>query len=236
MASKILIQNSSRRKSASRNHHSGLNNRPSITKDSFFFHHSNHEISPIISFSKSPIQNPSKHPSSIFTTKEFPISTPRITKKARKPLKKSQKIERNRSTKINFQAKIHKKKENLRYLNSSLEESTKNFNGVSTPPEELLFHHRTPSPFSEIIDEQLDRYINPPFSRLTGLDLPKKSYGGIEDSYQYSTAESRKKNLNKVSLERKFKCPEPPKTPPPFSIYSKIRPGNLKSVHSKKFK
>ena len=110
MASKILIQNSSRRKSVSRHHHSRLINRPSITKDSFISLHSNHEISSIISFSKSPIQPSSKNPSSIFTTKEFPITTPRIIKKPRKPLKKPKKTERNRSTKSNFLTNILKKK------------------------------------------------------------------------------------------------------------------------------
>lgn len=234
MASKVLIPCFTRRKTKSRLQLSRPTNHPSIQKEHFLSLYANHEISSFISFSKSPVQTSSKHTSSIFTTKEFPQSTPRLSTKPKKSLKKLKKSSKRTKSKSSLQINLLKKKENLRYLNESLEDSIKNFNGVSTPPEENIIRHRTPSPFSDIIDEQLDKYINSPFVRLNKLDLPKTSFGGIEDSYQYSTAESRKKNLGKVSLEKKIKFPQAPKTPPPFSNYRKNSPGAFKRY--KKYK
>ena len=192
------------------------------------------DMSEIFIYSKSPVANLRKQSSFILPRKKS-IQSPNtsvspISKRFQKLKKKAR---------ISTQEKIHKlsnlsnlsmgfsssrRPENFRYSDKTLEEneSYKNLNGVSTPPEEDPVRDRCISPFSDIIDQDLSNYMNEHVPKLSRLDLPKYSYGLVQDSYQYSTAESRKRESSKFSFEKKMKAPEPPKTPPPFSIYSKI--------------
>ena len=95
------------------------------------------------------------------------------------------------------------------------------------------YYDRSISPFSDIIDQDLRNYIGEP-SKLSRLELPQKSLGCIEDSYQYSTAESGKRESYKFFFEKKLKVHKPPKTPPPFSIFSKMKQISSIRVRNKK--
>ena len=236
MANRILVPCFPKRKLRSPVPVSRVTQRSSISRKKLLSEISNHEIQDFMMFSKSPKRNISKHSSSIYFTKEFPASTPRVQRQIKRVNKRRKTSSKNSIGKSSLLAKFSKKTENLRYGNLDLEESCKNINGVSTPPDEEVSHQKSLSPFSEIIDEQLNIYINSPISRVSKLELPKNFLGYIEDSYQYSTADSRKKNFYKVSLDKKIKIPEPPKTPPPFSILSKIKPGNFRRSSSRNYK
>jgi hypothetical protein len=236
MANRILVPCFPKRKLKSGGILSRVTQRPSLSREKLLSHISNHEIHEMLSFSKSPIRDISKHSSSIFNTKDFPSSTPRVTRRAPKDLKRRKSSSKKSISKSKLLSKLSKKAENLRYGNNSLEESCKKINGVSTPPEEETGRERSLSPFSEIIEEQLNIYINSPITKMNKLDLPKKSLGYVEDSYQYSTAESRKKNYYKISLDRQNKLPEPPRTPPPFSILAKIKAGSFRRSSSRRYK
>ena len=236
MANRILVPCFPKRKLRSPVPLSRVTQRPSISREKLLSQISNHEIHDLLIFSKSPYKDISKHSSSIFSTKEFPSSTPRVMSHVKKVNKRRKTSSKKSISKSSLLTKFSKKTENLRYGNSSFEESCKNINGVSTPPDEEVSRQKSLSPFSEIIDEQLNIYINSPITRLTKLELPKKSLGFIEDSYQYSTAESRKKNFYKVSLDKQNRLPEPPRTPPPFSILSKIKAGSIRRSSSRKYK
>lgn len=192
-------------------------------------HNGNHsDLTRIFPISKSPVVSLHKQNSFILSRKKSyqttnasasPLSRNiQKIKKRQKPYALKQK---KRKLSMGF---LSSRPENFRYQNKTMEESEsyKYLNGVSTPPEEDPVRDRCKSPFSDIIEQDLSNYINQPLQKLCKLQLPKKSFGTIEDSYQYSTSESRKQESSKFSFERKGKVPEPPKTPPPFSIYSKI--------------
>lgn len=199
----------------------------------------NSNIQEILSFLKSP-SHLSKHKSNIFiqqtiykarNTSASPIS--RNLQENKKPKKKNFKTYLRKKDFSRFSS--HKPEENLRYKEKPLEEceSFKNLNGVSTPPEEEKYYDRSISPFSDIIDQDLRNYIGEP-SKLSRLELPQKSLGCIEDSYQYSTAESGKRESYKFFFEKKLKVHKPPKTPPPFSIFSKMKQISSIRVRNKK--
>ena len=236
MANRILVPCFPKRKLRSPVPVSRVTQRSSISRKKLLSEISNHEIHDMLIFSKSPNRNISKHSSSIFMTKEFPTSTPRVHRQMKKVNKISKTSSKKPRSKSSLLTKFCKKVQNMRYGNLDVEESCKSINGVSTPPDEEISYQKSPSPFSEIIDEQLNIYLNSPITRIAKLELPKKSLGFIEDSYQYSTADSRKKNFYKVSLDKKIKLPEPPKTPPPFSILSKIKSGNFRRSSSRNYK
>ena len=181
--------------------------------------------------SKSPVANLRKQSSFFLTRKKsihspltsaLPISTRlhKLKKKAR--ISTQDKIQKTKNLSMGFSSS--RRPENFRYSDKTLEEneSYKNLNGVSTPPEEDPVRNRCTSPFSDIIDQDLSNYMNQQIPKLSKLELPKNSYGFIQDSYQYSTADSRKRDSSKFSFEKKVKTPEPPKAPPPYSIYSKM--------------
>ena len=200
MANRILVPCFPKRKLRSPAPLSRVTQRPSISREKLLSQISNHEIHDLLIFSKSPYKDISKHSSSIFSTKEFPSSTPRVMSHVKKANKRRKASSKKSISKSSLLTKFIKKAENMRYGNLSFEESCKNI------------------------------------TRLTKLELPKKSLGFIEDSYQYSTAESRKKNFYKVSLDKQNRTPEPPKTPPPFSILSKIKAGSIRRSSSRKYK
>ena len=127
-------------------------------------------------------------------------------------------------------------KENLRYKSQSLEESEsyKNLNGVSTPPEEEIMEQRTISPFSEIIDEQIRRYIESPAGKLGEINLSRYS-GFIEDSGTYSTNESGNK-ISSKGLKGKGRKNSKVKSPKSVSIFSKLHSGKFTKLRSRKYK
>ena len=124
------------------------------------------------------------------------------------------------------------KKENLRYNSHSLEESEsyKNLNGVSTPPEEEVAVQRSVSPFSEIIDEQIRRYIDSNGDRIGKLRFKDRA-GFVEDSANYPTNDSRKKRLKIVDRRKNGK-----KGSKAFSIMDQIAYGNMFNLRCRKHK
>lgn len=128
-----------------------------------------------------------------------------------------------------------KTRENLRYKNQSLEEcdSYQNLNGVSTPPEEEINQLRTLSPFSEIMDEQLRKYIEHPVGKFGKLKFNRQS-DIVDDSGTYSTNESRKKISSKfLFMQKKEEKSRPPKS---VSIVSKIRSGKFTKLRGRNYK
>ena len=128
-----------------------------------------------------------------------------------------------------------KTRENLRYKTQSLEEcdSYKNLNAVSTPPEEDLNQLRTLSPFSEIMDEQLRKYIENPIGKFGKLKLNRHS-DIVDDSGTYSTNESRKKISSKFLYVQKKE--EKTRAPKSVSIVSKIRSGKFTKLRGRNYK
>jgi hypothetical protein len=155
-----------------------------------------------------------------------------------KPKPKKNKLRKKSNRKISLGFSTNRKTENFRYAQKNLEEceSYKNLNGVSTPPEDESVLDRSTSPFSDVIQQELSNYINQSAFGISRLELPKVYSGYTEDSYQYSTTESRKRESYKFSFEKNVKTPEPPKTPVPFSIYSKIYSISSVRIRNKKCK
>ena len=123
------------------------------------------------------------------------------------------------------------KKENFRYNSHGLEESEsyKNLNGVSTPPEEEVTVQRSVSPFSDIIDEQIRKYIDNHEQKIGKLRFDSPAY--VEDSANYSTNESRKKALKYANKKKNNK-----RTPKAFSIMHKIAYENMFKLRFRKNK
>ena len=124
------------------------------------------------------------------------------------------------------------KKENFRYNSNGLEESESymNLNVVSTPPEEEVTVQRSVSPFSEIIDEQIRKYIDNHEQRIGKLRFNDRT-GSLEDSANYSTNDSRKKRLEIMERRKNIK-----KTSKAFSIMDKIAYGNMFKLRCRKHK
>ena len=203
-----------------------LISRPKITSQI-----QNIDLNEIFGFPKSPVGGFHKQQSfAIHRKKSYnmsnnsPSSVVRAIQNYKKKSKKRKQTSIQKPDRMILGFSSSRRPENCRYKERTLEEceSFNHLNGVSTPPDEDPVYDRSISPFSDIIEEDLKNYINQASSKLSKLELPKKSFGYIEDSFQYSTAESRKRESYKFSFEKNAKTPEPPKTPPPLSIYSKI--------------
>ena len=161
MATKVFIPTFSKRKSRLHQRQSRAIERYSNSRDLMLNQISNHDIYELSQLSKSPLPNFPKHSSSIVSAKDIPSSTPRLSTNSKALTRRRTISSSSSSNKSRFLSKFSNKNENLRYLDLSVEDSCKNFNFVSTPPEENS-EANSLSPYSRIIEEQLNTYINSP--------------------------------------------------------------------------
>lgn len=224
---------------------SKINSKLSISRPKITSPIQNLNLNEIFGISKFPMHDLKKHYSTIFNRKaSYQLANASSSPLSRRhhQYKKKDKKHKQRNSQKTYKLSLgsisNRRSENMRYNEKGLEEceSYKNFNGVSTPPDEERAYNGKTSPFSDIIDKDLSSYINEPISKLGKLSIPRKSLYTTEDSYQYSTAESRKQDSYKFSFERNARTPQLPLTPPPCSIYTKIHGISFMRLRNKKFK
>lgn len=236
MAGRIIIPNFPSKLGKFRKNSSRVSQIPSASRELSKRRISNYDIKEILT--KSPRReiaspyssNIMKNERSSFTPNYSPINHNNFYFPHR------QKSVSRQSNKLTIGLMPTRTKENLRYKSQSLEESEsyKNLNGVSTPPEEEIMELRTLSPFSEIIDDQIRRYIESPAGKLGKMKLSRYS-GFIEDSGTYSTNESRKKISSKL-LKGIGSKDSKAKSPKSVSIFSKLHSGKFNKLRSRRYK
>ena len=151
----------SKRKSRFHQRQSKSIQRSSNSRDKILKQVSNHKIYELCRLSKSPLTSLPKHSTSTVSSKDIPSSTPRLSNRNQALTRRRAISSSNSSKKSKILSKFSNKHENLRYMDLSVEDSCKNFNFVSTPPEEYS-QQDSLSPYSRIVEEQLNDYINSP--------------------------------------------------------------------------
>ena len=233
MAAKVFIPIFSKRKSRLHQRQSRVIERYSNSRDIVLDQVSNHDIYELSQLSRSPLTNFPKHSSSIVSTKDIPSSTPRLSNKSKALTRRRTISSSSSSNKTRLLSKISNKHENLRYLDLSAEDSCKNFNFVSTPPEENT-HPDSSSPYTIIIEDQLNidiynklsnnyTYINSPL--VSGIQSilhkqPKiKMNGSFVPIIKDGTNTTKRKPTLEASLKKKQ-----PKSQNSFYTLKKIFP------------
>lgn len=169
--------------------------------------------------SKSPLFDQPSHYKN-HSIQNFPSSTPRIIKKTssfnrpNKPLKSP--------INVKFTLKHSKRGENFRYLENPLEESCKNFNAISTPPDE---EPKSCSPISDFIDKEFNFYINQWPRYIPKLNLGENSLVTTKSKFEQNKSVPKKRLKSKFSfksvkkLEKKISAPNSAQVgPSPNSI------------------
>ena len=166
MASKVFMPTFSKKKSRLHQREPKVIQRSSNSRDIMFNQVSNHEIYELCRLPKSPFTYLPQHSTSSVSSKDIPSSTPRLSSRSKALTRRRTISSSNSSKKSKILSKFSNKHENLRYMDLSVEDSCKNFNFVSTPPEENS-QQDSLSPYSRIVEEQLNDYINSPL--LSGI-------------------------------------------------------------------
>lgn len=181
---------------------------------------SNKDINEKSISSKSPIfKKPSYYNND--SHNHLPSSSPRIISKVSscKRRNKSLKLSKN----IQFGFNVLKKPENLRYLDNTFEESYKNFNAVSTPPEEEF---RSLTPVCDNIDKDINLYINQWPRHVPRLRLPNSSVLTVKSELKKSKSVPQKKIQSKFSL-KSVKITEKHEKSPTLPS-NRVNPGSIR--------
>jgi hypothetical protein len=194
-------------------------------------HVTNHDIYELFRLSKSPLTHIPKHSSSIFSSKDVPSSTPRLSNRIKTLTRRRTVSSSNYSKNSKILSKFSKKPENFRYLDVSVDESFRNLNGVSTPPDD--YPSSSVSPYSQVIEQQLNTYLNSPLTEATKTMLKKEKRLKLGGSFIPIAKDSVKKSEKKPLLERNLKR-VPPVSHKAFYSLVKIFPSCFRRSRSQK--